>query len=90
VAFDTTYFNDLSASGAVVTSQWPSPSRLAERIVELDRARSRVEAMARDAVRFALQNTQEIWLDRRIAWTLDAFAPSVAAPGLSLSPLAPR
>jgi glycosyltransferase involved in cell wall biosynthesis len=75
VAFDTTYFNDLSVSGAVVTSQWPSPSRLAERLVELDGARSRIEDMARNAVRFALQNTQEIWLDRRIAWTLEAFAP---------------
>ena len=72
VAFDTSYYRDLAASGAVAVAKWPEVEDLAERICELDRDRHELARMARKAVDFALENTQEVWLSRRIEWTFGA------------------
>ncbi len=71
LAFDIAYYRDLRATGAVETSPWPDPQALAERICELDADRSRLVSMAIRGVETARENTQEIWLDRRIRWTLE-------------------
>lgn len=69
VAFDITYFNDLAeASGAVVTTPWPSPEGMADALVRLHGDRQAVARMSHAARTFALENTQELWLDRRMGW----------------------
>jgi glycosyltransferase involved in cell wall biosynthesis len=69
VAFDIAYFRDLGLeSGAVVTTPWPEAAGLADALEQLSRDRPRVSQMARRAVQFASENTQEIWLKRRLAW----------------------
>lgn len=72
VAFDIAYFRDLAkASSAVITTTWPEAAGLASAIVQLARDRQRLGELARSAVRFAADNTQEIWLQRRLAWLDD-------------------
>jgi glycosyltransferase involved in cell wall biosynthesis len=72
VAFDTEYYRDLAASGAVDLVPWPSASELGARIAEHCRnPRALADRLLR-AVAFAAENTQEQWLDRRIGWTLEA------------------
>ena len=71
-AFDIDYFRTLAEkSGAVALAQWPSSASLAEQLAKLQKDRAAVEAMARRAAPFARSNTQEIWLRRRIAWTME-------------------
>jgi len=75
VAFDIRYYEDLAQeSGAVATARWPDPEALADVIVALDTDRNRLASMSEHALSFARDNTQEIWLDRRIQWTLDMLA----------------
>ena len=72
VAFGIRYYRDLEEqSGAVLTAEWPDPEALGEAIARLDGDRGRLAEMARSAVCFARENTQDIWLDRRVRWTLD-------------------
>lgn len=72
VAFDIEYFKSLaSLSGAVALAEWPSPNSLAAQLIELGRDRVRLAAMSRNALDFAQKNTQDIWLTRRIAWTME-------------------
>ena len=79
VAFDIDYFKYLAdKSGAVVLAAWPSAESLGTAMVRLAGEREAVADMARKAVVFARANTQEIWLDKRLAWTLDAYASSDA------------
>lgn len=69
LAWDITYFADLARlSGAVVTTPWPSVEGMADALVALARDPARLDAMAERAVAFARDNTQAIWLDRRLAW----------------------
>lgn len=69
-AFDTTYFKDLeNASEAVITTPWPSAEGLARTFVDLARDRERLAGMSEAAVRFARENTQETWVNRRMLWT---------------------
>ena len=73
LAFDIEYFRTLSElSGAVELADWPEPASLAKQIIALDRDRGRLAEMSRRAVAFARENTQRLWLQRRIAWTFDA------------------
>jgi glycosyltransferase involved in cell wall biosynthesis len=73
VAFDIAYFTDLEqASGAVITTPWAEAEGLAVAIVQLAQDRPRLMEMTRRAVQFAAQNTQEIWLRRRLGWLEDA------------------
>jgi glycosyltransferase involved in cell wall biosynthesis len=69
VAFDTGYFTDLAQkSGAVLTSPWSSVEGLAEAMVKLARNRELLCQMCENAIKFATDNTQEIWLRRRMDW----------------------
>lgn len=73
VAFDIDYFLNLSEkSGAIALAQWASPESLADRLVMLQNDRAIVERMARNAVAFARNNTQEFWLNKRVRWMLEA------------------
>lgn len=77
VAFDIDYFSYLAEkSGAVALAAWPSADSLSDAVTKLSRDRETVAAMARRAVVFARANTQEAWLNKRLGWTLDAYASS--------------
>jgi glycosyltransferase involved in cell wall biosynthesis len=76
VAFDIDYFRNLSEkSGAVALAQWPSPQSLADQFVSLSSDRVKIATMSRNAVAFARSNTQEIWLRRRVGWTMEFLNP---------------
>jgi glycosyltransferase involved in cell wall biosynthesis len=69
IAFDIAYFRDLAqASGAVVTTPWSQSKGLAEAVMQLAQDRQRLAQLTQRAVQFAADNTQEIWLQRRLAW----------------------
>ncbi len=71
LAFDTYYYEDFVSTGAVATVPWLSVDQLAEKIAYFAGNRELLSEMAVNAVEFATQNTQEIWLDRRFDWTLN-------------------
>ncbi|MBC7171441.1 MAG: glycosyltransferase family 4 protein [Polyangiaceae bacterium] len=80
LAFDIQYYLDLAdGSGAVTTSPWEDVDSLATKIIELDRDRALLAAQARRGADFARENTAEIWLDRRVAWTLETLGAEVAS-----------
>lgn len=70
LAFDTYYYRELLESGAGRTVPWPDVSAMATAIVDLERNREQLVAMVEHSVAYARANTQEIWLERRFAWTL--------------------
>lgn len=73
VAFDIAFFRDLAAeSGAVVTTPWPQAEGLAQAFARLSADRDSMARMSADAVAFAAQNTQQIWLNRRLGWLREA------------------
>jgi glycosyltransferase involved in cell wall biosynthesis len=78
LAYDTYYYRDLAKSGAAVgTVPWRDERALGERLVHLHRNRSElVDAILRGAS-FARANTQEQWLERRVAWTEAALEQSL-------------
>ena len=71
LAFNTYYYSELTSSGAVEVVPWLSTEKLAEQIKYLTHNRNRLVEMTSAAVEFARSNTQEIWLNKRIDWTLD-------------------
>jgi len=79
LAFATEYYRDLASSGAVDVVPWPDVDRMADRIVHYAQDKRRLAPLARAGVEFARANTQEIWLGRRVQWTLDLFAPRAAS-----------
>lgn len=70
-AFDLPYYRTIADSGAVTLGPWLDEQALAREIVALDRDRPRLLDMARRAIAYALEHTQERWLRRRIAWTFE-------------------
>jgi glycosyltransferase involved in cell wall biosynthesis len=73
LAFDTYYYRELADAGAsVMCSPWRDVEAMAQRLVELASERAKLADLVPPAVEFARQNTQEIWLARRAAWTLGA------------------
>jgi glycosyltransferase involved in cell wall biosynthesis len=73
LAFDTYYYVELAAAGAsVLCTPWRDIEAFASRLVELASNRAPLADLVPPAVEFARQNTQEIWLARRAAWTLAA------------------
>ena len=77
VAFDISYFSDLAkASGAVIATPWPEAEGLSRAIVQLARDPQRLGELIRRAVGFAGDNTQEIWLGRRLEWLEEVSARS--------------
>lgn len=69
LAFDTYYYRELTDSGAVDLVPWPSIELMADRLVRLCERKAELVPRARAAVAFARDNTQEVWLGRRVAWT---------------------
>ena len=69
IAFDIAYFRDLArASSAVLAMPWPDVEGIADALMHIDRDRALLGAMAKCAVHFAARNTQDIWLQKRLAW----------------------
>lgn len=97
LAFGNRYYQDLEKdSGATRTVPWADVEALADAIVSLQRDREPLAHMAERGVAFARRHTQDAWLDRRIAWTLElldgdqprsrrtsAFENNAAAKGMS-------
>jgi glycosyltransferase involved in cell wall biosynthesis len=70
IAYDIDYYVDLATlSGAVKTVPWLDDASMAKTLVELNAQRTNLAAMIRAGAEFARANTQEIWLERRAAWT---------------------
>jgi glycosyltransferase involved in cell wall biosynthesis len=70
VAYDTEYYVDLQkSSGAVKIVPWRDDASMAGALIELDQQRTQLAAMIQAGAEFARANTQEIWLERRAAWT---------------------
>jgi glycosyltransferase involved in cell wall biosynthesis len=72
VAFDTYYYRELMESGAGRVVPWPDVEAMGKMLVDLAANREEVATMAENAVVFARSNTQEIWLERRSAGTMDS------------------
>jgi glycosyltransferase involved in cell wall biosynthesis len=72
LAFDISYFRDLSKqSGAVVLATWPESLDLANKAIALSENRKMLADLAAKGLAFARENTQPIWLKRRITWLMD-------------------
>jgi len=69
IAYDTYYYQDLARTGTVKTVPWLSPDAMADAIVELSNDSELVSKMINKCRDFAINNTQKIWLDKRLAWT---------------------
>lgn len=69
LAFDISYFRDLARdSGAVMLAAWPDAKSVADKLLTLNNDRRRLSVMAQRGLDFAAQNTQSVWLDRRLEW----------------------
>jgi glycosyltransferase involved in cell wall biosynthesis len=72
LAFDISYFRDLAQqSSAVVVATWPDNRELAKKAIMLSQERGRLADMALNGLKFARENTQPIWLKRRVGWLLE-------------------
>jgi glycosyltransferase involved in cell wall biosynthesis len=69
VAYDTYYYKDLEITGAVKTVPWLSTQAMADMIVALTDDREELKSMIVKSREFAINNTQEIWLNKRLEWT---------------------
>jgi glycosyltransferase involved in cell wall biosynthesis len=83
LAYDTYYYRELSAAGACVElAPWSRAEALGKALAELCVDRPRLGAMMQRNVEFARDNTQDIWLERRVRWTLESAG---ALPSRSLA-----
>jgi glycosyltransferase involved in cell wall biosynthesis len=74
VAYDSAYYRELRSSGAPVELvRWNDVEEMGRRIAALAADRTALAQSMRAAVRFAHDNTQERWLDRRVEWTKALF-----------------
>jgi len=81
VAYDTYYYAELRDLGAgVACVPWEDVDALAGALVELSHDRDRLGQLIERGFAFARANTQEIWLDRRAAWTLGRTEEEAAEP----------
>lgn len=70
LAFNTEFYSSLhEATGLVDVVPWPSTQDLAERIGYYADHRAELARMTRMTTRVAKENTQELWLERRVRWT---------------------
>jgi glycosyltransferase involved in cell wall biosynthesis len=72
LAFDTYYYRQLLESGAGAIAAWPDVDAMTRTLIDLERNRGVIVKMVENAVAFARLNTQEVWLERRLAWTMGA------------------
>ncbi|MFT4111120.1 glycosyltransferase [Silvibacterium sp.] len=70
LAFDTYYYRELLESGAGRVVRWPDVDAMARMLAHLAAHREEVAQMVEAAIVFARENTQEIWLERRMEWTM--------------------
>lgn len=75
LAFDTYYYRQLLESGAGEIVPWPDIEAMTRSLIMLAGDRERIVKMVENAVAFARLNTQEIWLERRLAWTRGESTP---------------
>ena len=68
IAYDTYYYKDLVNTGAVVVSPWRNIDSMVDSIDRLANDIALRQNVVRQSVRFALQNTQDIWLQKRKSW----------------------
>ena len=78
LAFDTLFYRSMADTGVVETVEWPSIDALAARIEHYCAQREELAALVARAPEVARENTQEIWLDKRVRWTRELF--EAAAP----------
>ena len=71
IAYDTYYYRDLSTSNAVLLSPWNDIPELARTINDFALDSDTRRRVARSALLFAKNNTQDIWLDKRKNWIRD-------------------
>ncbi len=69
IAYDTYYYKDLERTGTVKTVPWLSVDDMAKAVIALHEQPERVKDMVLKGREFAINNTQEIWLDKRLSWT---------------------
>ncbi|GGG93420.1 glycosyltransferase [Silvibacterium dinghuense] len=72
LAFDTYYYRELLESGGGRVVPWPDTDAMARMLIHLASNREEVAQMVEAAIVFAQANTQEIWLERRMEWTLSS------------------
>jgi glycosyltransferase involved in cell wall biosynthesis len=79
VAYDTSYYRELAElGGPVEIVPWRDMNALGQRLLELDAQRARLADLLRKGAAFAAPNTQQAWLEKRVAWTralFDAASP---------------
>lgn len=74
LAYDTTYYSELrDKTGCVHTVPWGDVAALADAIEFFAKDRENVVRMKRRSRVPALENVQERWLARRVAWTEELF-----------------
>ena len=70
LAYDTYYYEELKDAGAgVELVPWRDEKELGQRILALADDRMKLAGLIEKGIAFARENTQEIWLERRLAWT---------------------
>lgn len=69
IAYDTYYYKDLERLGMVTTVPWRDIDAMAEQTLALADQPQKVQNMIKAGRDFATNNTQKIWLDRRLQWT---------------------
>lgn len=84
LAYDSYYYRDLEQhTGAVRTCNWRSTTALAQLVLATKDDIGLQRRMIERGVRFARDNTQEVWLNRRHAWQLECLGDG--RPGLQAS-----
>jgi glycosyltransferase involved in cell wall biosynthesis len=69
VAYDTYYYKDLETIGTVKTVPWLSTHAMADMIIALLDDSEQLKVMVKNSREFAINNTQDIWLNKRLEWT---------------------
>jgi len=70
VAYDTYYYRELMEAGAGIDLvPWNDYETLGQKLYQLCSDRPRLARSIENSAKFTQDNTQEIWLDRRVNWT---------------------
>lgn len=82
LAFDVAVYADLQRTGAVTVVPVLAIEALAARIAGLVRGKGALAHMVQAAITFARRNTRDIWIERRVDWTLEllGLAPMPSPP----------
>lgn len=70
LAYDISYFRDLAQkTGSIALACWADDVSLCNQLVRFHNDRSALPSMAVSGIEFAVENTQEVWLQKRVRWT---------------------